>query len=137
MGSITAKIGSGPAVVSRRESDFQYTTLERDSIRLLRFNREALLPDIECSLENVTQFNTDPRPYAALSYCWGDASVTRPIKLNGDTFYVTTNLWNCLSVLRTEDFADYYWVDAICINQQDNEEKSDAGCSDVEDILRC
>ena len=76
-------------------------------------------------------------PYRALSYTWGDPTVTEPIQVNGHTVGVTKNL---LAALRriARDAADeaggglqqeqqqhlLLWVDALCINQRDNDEKS-------------
>ncbi|KAM0136390.1 hypothetical protein ACHAP3_004620 [Botrytis cinerea] len=63
-------------------------------------------------------------PYEALSYCWGDASVKVPIIVNGKMFPVTTNLFAALRKLRKTDSIRRIWIDAICINQDDNNEKS-------------
>jgi hypothetical protein len=62
------------------------------------------------------------------SYTWGDATDERPILLNGKRFWVGKNL---LSFLRqaARDLRDEYidrrgyWIDAICINQRDKDEK--------------
>jgi hypothetical protein len=64
------------------------------------------------------------RPYTALSYVWGDANITRTIKVNDVTFEATKNLEAALRELRNSDgVVRILWIDAICINQQDNEEK--------------
>lgn len=46
--------------------------------------------DIVCTLENVSLI--EPRPYFALSYCWGDPRVTERIRLGEGTAIVTTSL---------------------------------------------
>ena len=61
--------------------------------------------------------------YDALSYMWGDLSVTRSIQLDDDNeFQVTVNLENTLRDLRLTDRSSILWVDAVCINQDDIEE---------------
>ncbi|KAH8781122.1 heterokaryon incompatibility protein-domain-containing protein [Diaporthe sp. PMI_573] len=61
--------------------------------------------------------------YKALSYVWGDASDLQTIKLEDEDFLVTRNLMAALSTVRRPKEAVKLWVDAICINQADLEEK--------------
>ncbi|KAI1860080.1 hypothetical protein JX265_010004 [Neoarthrinium moseri] len=62
--------------------------------------------------------------YEALSYCWGDTSSKCDIEINGQPVDVTQNLLCALQHLRTSDSSRILWVDAICINQDDDVEKS-------------
>ena len=62
--------------------------------------------------------------YEALSYCWGDPKGTEQISVNDESFEVTKNLFSALGVLRRPDAVRTMWIDAICINQKDNEEKN-------------
>jgi len=64
--------------------------------------------------------------YIALSYTWGDPTLTVPILLNGERFLVTKNLYSALAQFRqpTGYRSLFYWIDAICINQEDVQEKS-------------
>jgi hypothetical protein len=64
--------------------------------------------------------------YAALSYVWGDEDRTGTIVVNGRETRVTRNLERALRALRGRpNFDDRYklWVDALCINQEDYEER--------------
>jgi len=64
--------------------------------------------------------------YAALSYVWGDETKTRTIFINGHEIAVTQNLEEALRAFRSQsEFRSGFklWVDAICINQRDNEER--------------
>jgi hypothetical protein len=64
--------------------------------------------------------------YAALSYVWGDENMTSTIVVNGRETQVTRNLEAALRVLRGRpDFENRFrlWVDALCINQADYEER--------------
>jgi Heterokaryon incompatibility protein (HET) len=63
-------------------------------------------------------------PYDALSYTWGDLSDTSSIKLNQQLFPVTKNLAIALQHLREEKKTVKIWIDAVCINQKDNAERS-------------
>jgi len=70
---------------------------------------------------------SDAPPYEALSYVWGPFnSPDDPdlIQLNDCGFEVTTNLWRALYALRHETKDRVLWIDAICINQGDLEERS-------------
>jgi hypothetical protein len=66
----------------------------------------------------------DEPNYEALSYVWGDVSLKRPIHLNGQPFLVTTNLYSALCHLRWRNEVRTMWIDAICINQHDNAERT-------------
>ncbi|KAI0133042.1 HET-domain-containing protein [Hypoxylon sp. NC0597] len=91
-------------------------------IRLLTIRPGAWSDMIECSL-HIT--NLDDRPhYEALSYVWGDANKKIPISLDNQTFEVTENLYYALRRLRSSSSPRTMWIDAICINQKDNDEKS-------------
>ncbi|GJC82546.1 heterokaryon incompatibility protein 6, OR allele [Colletotrichum liriopes] len=81
---------------------------------------------------SVVSLNANP-PFTALSYVWGDASVTEPIILNGKEFGATKNLFDALQRLQ-DHWIDAFpgrhpqtfriWVDALCINQQDVAERN-------------
>lgn len=54
--------------------------------------------------------------YFALSYVWGDASDTVPIRVDGYHFDATRNLVEALRVIRKsfgQDLRMYLWVDAV------------------------
>lgn len=69
--------------------------------------------------------NLDHGPsFEALSYTWGEASFTEPLNIDGRVKYVTPNLRDALSHLRRRLEPRYLWVDAVCINQDDDVEKS-------------
>ncbi|KAG5761556.1 hypothetical protein H9Q72_010327 [Fusarium xylarioides] len=76
---------------------------------------------IECRLE-VVAFEENP-VYEALSYCWGDNSQLQEIKCHKEPFQVTENLFSALQHLRNDHDERTLWIDAICINQDDLEER--------------
>jgi hypothetical protein len=63
-------------------------------------------------------------PYNALSYVWGNADVTKTILVDGEPLIVRENLWLFLDQMRKVRYKKKIWIDAICINQQNNGEKS-------------
>lgn len=61
--------------------------------------------------------------FKALSYVWSDISDMQTIKFEDEDFLVTRNLMAALKTVRRAKEAVKFWVDAICINQADLEEK--------------
>ena len=75
---------------------------------------------VRCSMRKTSLIN--PIDYAALSYCWGDAAITKDIFVNSIETPVTSNLADALQHLRRLEVSTI-WVDALCINQTDKLEK--------------
>jgi hypothetical protein len=62
--------------------------------------------------------------FRALSYVWGSIENPAYIIMNGTTkFWITQNLFHALKSLRRQNLCQSLWIDAICINQRDAEEK--------------
>lgn len=77
---------------------------------------------ISCTLSSWP-INNAP-PYVAISYTWRPAEPTETIVLDGQRKVVRKN---CADVLRQALFfevGEHYFIDALCINQFSNEEKS-------------
>lgn len=67
--------------------------------------------------------------YEALSYFWGDAKDKTRITIDGSSaLEIQRDLYNTLYYLRHRDLSRILWVDAICINQEDKNEKKTAKC---------
>jgi hypothetical protein len=66
--------------------------------------------------------------FEALSYTWGDGGKVKEIKVNGMHKYISKNLEAALRALRdlkeTRD-GMRYWVDSLCINQEDEGERNE------------
>jgi hypothetical protein len=92
------------------------------SIRLVRLQPAlSFESDVQCDIYHVN-LDTQPR-YEALSYAWGDAKITSPIFLEGCPFHATVNLVSALRHLRHADKTRTLWVDAICIDQSNIQER--------------
>lgn len=107
------------------QMDYQYSPLAQQQLRLLRPIRSRDYDDLHFEIKHVSRKSS--RRYTALSYTWGNQEPTKTIRLNGRLFHVRPNLLSCLYYLaraRRREW-DWIWVDAICINQQDDREKSE------------
>ncbi|RYN46439.1 hypothetical protein AA0118_g12574 [Alternaria tenuissima] len=93
-----------------------------DNLRLLIVHAGGMSEPIRCTLRIVSLHNKPS--YDALSYTWGDSATTKPIEVDGFKIRVTTNLEQALRHLRDVKNDLTLWVDAVCINQSDNSEKS-------------
>lgn len=118
-----ARVDMPPAV----EYAYPYKPLiiEPDAIRLLVIE-PATTDDIQCSLIHTTLADCTSdmvEHFIALSYVWGDAIRTKVVQVDGHLVQVTTNLHDALYHVRHSTGAFRLWVDALCINQEDDKEK--------------
>ena len=65
----------------------------------------------------------DALVYTALSYTWGDPKGVKPICVNGSSVLVTENLGNALCHLQHADISPALWIDPICMDLTDYDEK--------------
>lgn len=108
---------------------FQYKPLlERDSLRLLLLQPAPdLISDIRCSLLHTTLAdcaNDIIDQYTAISYVWGEPNPQERVLVDGQPYQITRNLFHALRDLRDAQRVHRLWVDAICINQSDNQERN-------------
>ncbi|KAL8367144.1 hypothetical protein RB595_008902 [Gaeumannomyces hyphopodioides] len=106
---------------------YQSIPLDSKNLRLIQIQPSDQLHDrVSCSLA-VVPFGRRPK-YQALSYVWGTDTASETIDVNGVAFQVGSNLLGALRFLRSmqKDTAaeDGFWIDAICINQDDIDEKN-------------
>ena len=124
----------------------EYLPLQGDEIRLITLERERANGVLRCSMRHAplspdTQFH-------ALSYVWGSPDDKRTILVNDRKLEVTRNLYDFLNQLwqdedlfrrkrakaredleKPADLEEHtgpllWWIDAICINQMDVDERS-------------
>ena len=114
---------SGSALPSPAQSSpYKPLNADRDCTRLLRIEVAKDGDPIVCTLFEVA-FGDRPK-FDALSYMWGDGKPERNITVNGGNYSVRQNLWDALHYLRKHALNTDYWIDAICINQRDADERN-------------
>jgi hypothetical protein len=105
-------------------SAFEYPPLDPSDPRAFRVLK--LLPSsnekdpIRCELRNRTL--DENIKYEALSYAWGQVAPSCPVIINDEAVVnVTESCVDALRSLRGRSHRRTLWVDAICINQDDND----------------
>ncbi|ROT38429.1 HET-domain-containing protein [Sodiomyces alkalinus F11] len=94
-----------------------------NSFRVLRiapsnsFGRSPVVCKLEAAVWDTCE-------YEALSYSWGNHKHRSSILLHGEPFSVTKDLGVALEQLCLPDRVRTIWVDAICINQLDADERA-------------
>jgi hypothetical protein len=115
-------------LANQQFESFRYAPIDSSCsmIRLLQVQPAYFREDIlECNLVN-TSLHEKP-VYTALSYCWGCADLVNRVLLNSKLISITENLYKALKSYRLASYSHdnvLIWVDAICINQQDVEERT-------------
>ncbi|KAH7304770.1 heterokaryon incompatibility protein-domain-containing protein [Stachybotrys elegans] len=74
------------------------------------------------ALEVIDAENTPP--YEALSYCWGSEGPSTTIRIEGSDLPIRSNLAAAMRSLRRSEGARRIWIDALCINQSNVEERT-------------
>jgi hypothetical protein len=101
--------------IEARTSTLKYEPLftVKSEIRLLILHESSSKDRaIECTLQKV---NLDDEPrYFALSYVWGDPSVTLNVTVNDCMVPIRSNLFSALRNIRQVYGRTIIWVDAIC-----------------------
>jgi hypothetical protein len=118
-------------------SSFKYGPLDfaKNEIRLVTIAAGSPSDELKGNLfhtllDTYSSASPDDRPgYDALSYCWGDATGIRDvdgnINIKGQLFQLTPNLEAAIRSLRSPINDSVIWIDAICINQYNNEERNE------------
>lgn len=103
-----------------------YASLQGDGrafrLLILEPSTDRLAP-VRCKLTRGF-FDNCCLKYTALSYVWGDQQETTPIHVNGVETQITLNLEAALRHIRQPSCPAVLWVDALCINQEDQAEKN-------------
>jgi hypothetical protein len=115
------------------------TRLSADEFRLFRLERPSydtlvqlkVEPQLDtkalvkCELVTFSMAERAALPeYVAVSYRWGTEDEVLPIEINGHTFTVRRNMLLFLMQMVLETSRKWFFVDAICINQNDAAEKA-------------
>jgi hypothetical protein len=95
---------------------------QTDEIRVLILQPGVGVDRLQCTLETYQLDNC--KEFEALSYAWGDPKLVEPIILNGSRTMITHNLSVALRHLRYTQSCRVLWIDAVCINQKDIDERN-------------
>ncbi|KAH7069329.1 heterokaryon incompatibility protein-domain-containing protein [Paraphoma chrysanthemicola] len=111
---------------------YQYLPLQQDLQEIRIFRYAADISDLTLAVEMMTTslMQPDHQAFTTLSYVWGDPAMTFPIIVNGKRLSVTKSVHELLEILFRSKELDgplstgsiqesWWWMDSICINQQD------------------
>ncbi|KAK0610758.1 heterokaryon incompatibility protein-domain-containing protein, partial [Immersiella caudata] len=118
---------STPATEDLAQPSGIYSPLDsnKQSLRLFRIHPGS--GDLKLKLERFCLDSDECPPFAALSYMWGDAPTHQDITINDRTFSITHNAFLFLNTLRKHQarrHLEWIWMDSICINQADPNERN-------------
>jgi hypothetical protein len=116
---MAAGLFQSPSLIG--EDDYQYTRLPPNNIRLLTILDGRSPPSCRLDVFSLT----DCPPFDALSYTWEDPTLTETITCSRRRLRVTTNVKQALARIAGTGYRGAIWIDAVCINQSDDEEKLD------------
>jgi hypothetical protein len=77
---------------------------------------------IICSLRQVSL--NQPPVYEAISYTWGEPTLSEPLIVDSKQLWITKNLYSALRRLRLPYESRVLWADGVCINQSNVDERS-------------
>lgn len=102
---------------------YEYTPLYgSQDLRTLFLDPGEFDDDISCTVCATSMDNIGT--YEALSYAWDDPTLTHGILCEDKVIPVAANLYSALRRLRLSNKIRRLWIDAICINQADVEERN-------------
>ncbi|KHN96000.1 Heterokaryon incompatibility [Metarhizium album ARSEF 1941] len=101
---------------------YKYSTLSPGEVRLLKLSKSTPWSPVQCELiqvrlDEATKFET-------ISYTWGDQKNRKGLILDGSRLDVSERVYEIVHDRASFLMTRHIWIDSICINQQDNGEKS-------------
>lgn len=105
----------------------QYLPLGHRHIRLLKASRDDKYLPAELKCEYLlAPLDELLVTYTAISYVWGDPTpVARIICSDGGYLSLTASATAILNAIVDVKAPGYFWIDQLCINQEDKQEKAD------------
>jgi Heterokaryon incompatibility protein (HET) len=109
------------------DPDFEYKSLPPGAIRILTVHPGSDTSDLDCSF--TIREKDESGHYETLSYVWGTDPPSCPLRIRSSddgfrNLRITINLMSALKQLRNSSSPRRFWIDAICINQSSEHEKS-------------
>lgn len=116
-----------PVKTTITDSFTRYSSLHGFEIRVLDLQACDNTTDSSTALVTgrlrVVNLNEKPE-FTTLSYTWGERRPSQTIICDGHSIKVPRNCWLALQDFRRQFGGITIWVDSICINQDDEEEKN-------------
>ena len=113
------------------ELPFKYERLQSTEIRLLRLHSSSglgLAKPLSGSLKTIRLQDDNSSvttEFEALSYFWGNEEADRTLSIDNTLFSIKPNLESALRELSKGKVERLLWIDAICINQADLNERNE------------
>ncbi|KAF7680529.1 hypothetical protein GT037_002180 [Alternaria burnsii] len=103
-------------------SPYHHLEQSKRQFRVLRLlNSDA--NDIRCELNTFSLLDHGLPTFKALSYRWGDDIPEFAVCLDGHQILIRSNLHIIMAQMVAENNRDWIFIDALCINQDDETEK--------------
>ncbi|CRK33023.1 hypothetical protein BN1708_005970 [Verticillium longisporum] len=117
LNSINARTLVAPTAMS--------STLYLESPKGSQFRLLKLMPgQWDDDLVATLYMASEHHRFTALSYTWGTSRRSQTIMVNNEVQYITFNLDHALRTLRSQNGSVVIWVDSLCIDQTNVEEKT-------------
>lgn len=103
---------------------YKGSKLDSQQIRILEVLPGNPSDRLKVTIKSIDLDEAKETGFDALSYSWGGHAILRRIiEANDCLFMVTDTAFRALKTLRNSTEKRYIWIDSICINQADKEEK--------------
>lgn len=99
--------------------DLEHSKRQFRLLRLLSSNAG----NIQCELRIVSLLDDDLPPWKALSYRWGEESLEFLVHLNDHRLNIRSNLHTIMTQMVAEKRKEWFFIDALCIDQDNEMEK--------------
>lgn len=112
--------------LANEELRYPYAALQEASVRLLRLYPGKIHDELVGDLEPVMTDSLGLKSFSAVSYVWGSKFKPFVLRIKGSQvdLRITAPLYAVLKRLRQTDDPVYLWADAICIDQENLQERA-------------
>ena len=106
--------------------DYTYLPLEQqpNRIRILLLHPGQEHKPLSGSLRSISLHSSPIAEYETISYCWGVSTERSTMRLDGKSLAIPISSHQVLARFRHAVAQRVLWIDAVCINQADPNERS-------------